>query len=175
MKVTILGNGLSRLLIPLESLPKPIWGCNALYRDYTPDCLFCIDRRMILEIANSKYKGKVVYRHWKDFRPPSNFEKFFEGGCSGETAIRYAIEQGFTEIDLIGFDLRPGKIQNVYTGSQNYGTKKDCQPTFPSLQSYLPTVKEAKIRRIYSPNHGKPIKGITNILVNEYLRELRNG
>lgn len=171
-RVTILGNGLSRLLIPLEIIPQPIWGCNAIYRDYTPDCLFSIDRRMILEIANSKYKGKVVYRHWKNFRPPSNFENWYDGGCSGETAVRYAVKEGYKEIDLVGFDLQPGHVQNVYKGTANYGTKRDYQPTFPSFQNYLPTVQHAKIRRIYAKNYGKPIKGITNILVDEYLKEL---
>lgn len=172
--LTILGNGPSRLLLPIEKIPSPVWGCNALYRDYTPDILFCIDRRMVREIANSKYSGKVVYKHWKDFFwPPSNFQKLENPrGCSGENAVRYAVEKGYTRIDLIGFDMREGSIQNVYTGTPNYGKKQDCQPTFPSLQNYLRTLQAVKIRRIYSPNYGKPIKGLTNITVEEYLKEM---
>jgi hypothetical protein len=172
-RVTILGNGLSRKLVPLHKIPTTIWGCNALYRDYSPSLLFCIDRRMILEIARAKYKGEVVYRPWRGFaHPPSNFTPFICSGCSGETAIRYALEQNYSHIDLIGFDMQEGHIQNVYTNTENYGTHRDYQPTFPSLKNYLPTVQDAKIRRIVAKNYGKPIKGIVNISMEEYLKEL---
>ena len=35
----ILGNGESRKTFDLYSLPQDTYGCNALYRDYTPDFL----------------------------------------------------------------------------------------------------------------------------------------
>ena len=172
-KVTILGNGTSRLLVPIEKIPSPVWGCNALYRDYSPDLLIVSDRRMVLEVANAKYPGEVVFKPWKGFtHPPSNFTPFESRGCSGEVAVRYALKQGYTQIDLIGFDMKEGRIQNVYTNTQNYGSHKDYQPTFPSLKNYLPTVQDAKIRRIYAKNYGKPIRGITNILVESYLKEM---
>jgi len=68
--------------------------------------------------------------------------------------------------------MQEGHIQNVYTNTENYGTHRDYQPTFPSLKNYLPTVQDAKIRRIVAKNYGKPIKGIVNISMEEYLKEL---
>ncbi|MEK9894869.1 MAG: hypothetical protein VW518_00400 [Burkholderiaceae bacterium] len=128
---------------------------------------------MSLEVSNAKYSGKVIYRHWKGFtNPPSNFEHFFEGGCSGETAVRYALKQGYTNITLIGFDMRPGRVQNVYKNTPNYATKNDYQPTFTSFQAYLRSIRIDKITRIYAQNYGKPIRGLTNIKVDDYLKEM---
>ena len=39
----IIGNGTSRQGLDLNVLKGDIWGCNALYRDYTPDYLTIID------------------------------------------------------------------------------------------------------------------------------------
>ena len=33
----IIGNGMSRVGLDLNLLTGDVWGCNALYRDYTPD------------------------------------------------------------------------------------------------------------------------------------------
>jgi len=45
----IIGNGESRLSVDLESLRgvAPIIGCNALYRDFTPDLLVVVDVTMV--------------------------------------------------------------------------------------------------------------------------------
>ena len=43
----IIGNGTSRLEFDLMSIKDAgtMFGCNALYRDYEPDFLICVDRR----------------------------------------------------------------------------------------------------------------------------------
>ena len=53
----IIGNGLSRKKFKLEKLIGQgcIFGCNALYRDFTPDYLVAIDHKIIAEINNSDY------------------------------------------------------------------------------------------------------------------------
>ena len=44
-KVFVLGNGESRKNINLDDLKTKgvVYGCNALYRDFTPDALICVD------------------------------------------------------------------------------------------------------------------------------------
>ena len=67
-RVICLGNGESRLGIDLDGLRQyaTIWGCNALYRDFTPDCLVCVDIEMSHEIYRSGYafRNVVYFRDW---------------------------------------------------------------------------------------------------------------
>lgn len=60
----VIGNGESRKSIPLDRLKGrgPIYGCNGLYRDFSPDLLFARDRKMIEEVV-SEYEGeKAIVR-----------------------------------------------------------------------------------------------------------------
>jgi len=57
MRAFCLGNGPSRKSLDLESL-KPygtVIGCNAIYRDFTPDILVAVDSRMSHKIYRSGY------------------------------------------------------------------------------------------------------------------------
>ena len=56
-QVFIIGNGESRQEIDLAELNQygKTYGCNALYRDYTPDALIAVDHRMSLQIYRSGY------------------------------------------------------------------------------------------------------------------------
>ena len=51
----ILGNGQSRLAVNLNKLMEvgTVFGCNGLYRDFTPHCLVATDRPIAEEIQNS--------------------------------------------------------------------------------------------------------------------------
>ena len=67
-KVFCIGNGESRKDFDLEKL-RPhgkIYGCNALYRDFTPDVLCAVDMGIMHEIYNSGYAqdNKCVFRDW---------------------------------------------------------------------------------------------------------------
>ena len=44
-----IGNGESRVGIDINNLKGFKVGCNAIVRDYTVDCLVCVDRRMVTE------------------------------------------------------------------------------------------------------------------------------
>ena len=67
-KVVCLGNGESRIGIDLPDLKQKVevYGCNVLYRDFTPDRLVCVDIEMSHEIYRSGYcNDNVVYfRAW---------------------------------------------------------------------------------------------------------------
>ena len=67
-RVFCLGNGESRKGVNLDILKQhgKIYGCNALYRDYTPDVLVAVDQGIIHEIYQSGYAHKNVcyFRNW---------------------------------------------------------------------------------------------------------------
>ena len=51
----IIGNGPSRKGLDLDTLDGTTFGCNALYRDYSPDYLVSGDSNIIKEICKSEY------------------------------------------------------------------------------------------------------------------------
>jgi hypothetical protein len=67
-KVFILGNGESRKNIDLDKVKEHgnIYGCNALYRDYSPHALVCVDGGMMHEVYSSGYclDNKCYFRSW---------------------------------------------------------------------------------------------------------------
>jgi len=87
MKYFVLGNGESRLQLDLKALGRcgGVYGCNALYRDYTPDALIAVDGGMIHEIASSGYiyNNVCYFRSWSklpEYAYDSLVEdNFFEG------------------------------------------------------------------------------------------------
>ena len=72
----IIGNGTSRQGLDLNVLKGDIWGCNALYRDYTPDYLTIIDVSIMGECCQStypKYNHCYFSGEWDD---PLGFEEY---------------------------------------------------------------------------------------------------
>ena len=75
-----IGNGESRKDFNLETLRNhgKIYGCNALYRDFTPDVLVAMDFNICHEIYRSGYAFKypVYLKQWAKC-PASMYSKFF--------------------------------------------------------------------------------------------------
>ena len=72
----IIGNGTSRQGLDLSILDGDIWGCNALYRDYSPDYLTIIDVSIMGECCETGYpKNNKCYfsGEWDD---PLGFEEY---------------------------------------------------------------------------------------------------
>jgi hypothetical protein len=67
-RVFCIGNGESRKDFDLEKLRShgKIYGCNALYRDFTPDHLSAVDAGIMHEIYNSGYcqNNPTLFRDW---------------------------------------------------------------------------------------------------------------
>ncbi len=61
--VFVLGNGPSRKNIDPSKLDGKIIGCNACYRDFTPDVICAIDAGIISEIIDSEYDGDCYFTH----------------------------------------------------------------------------------------------------------------
>ena len=74
----IIGNGPSRKGIDLEELEGTTFGCNALYRDFTPDVLVAMDFNICHEIYRSGYafKNLVYLKQWTKC-PASMYSKLF--------------------------------------------------------------------------------------------------
>ena len=61
--VFVLGNGPSRENIDPNSLPGLVIGCNACYRDFTPDVICAIDAGIMSDIIESGYEGQCYFTH----------------------------------------------------------------------------------------------------------------
>jgi hypothetical protein len=136
MPAIIIGNGKSRLQFDLDQLKTHgvTFGCNGIYRDFSPDYLVAMDRNMVDEIIDHKaYMNSVFYTQYDNAiekkiirdRLPINFtQPISETNDSGTSAVKLASGFGFTRIFMIGFDYiseDPHKLNNVYAGTKNYG------------------------------------------------------
>jgi hypothetical protein len=132
----VLGNGLSRKNIELTVLKQhgTVYGCNALYREFTPDVLVATDRPISEAIQNSGYALKNRF-HTR--RPMSNLgarkltEKY-HGFSSGPNAVGLAALDGHHEVYLLGFDMGPtekNQFNNIYADTEFYKTSTH-PPTF---------------------------------------------
>lgn len=84
-KIFCIGNGESRKDFNLDLL-KPhgkIYGCNALYREYTPDVLVSVDHGIMHEIYHSGYcyKNETWFRDWTKV-PEHMYENMVYAGLS---------------------------------------------------------------------------------------------
>jgi hypothetical protein len=130
----VLGNGKSRLNIKLNGLKSfsTIYGCNALYRDFTPDHLIAVDAKMINEIIKTDYqKENLVWTNHNKLIENTEYLNFLpqhRGWSSGPTALWLACLNNHLTIYIIGFDFYgiDGLVNNVYAGTFNY--KQEHEP-----------------------------------------------
>jgi len=125
----ILGNGVSRKDINLNQLKEHgrIYGCNALYREFTPDVLIATDRPIATAIQESGY---AQHNEFYTRRPleGSGAKKLiskYQGYSSGPNAVGLAASHGHTQIYLLGFDMGPtanNLFNNVYADTEFYKT-----------------------------------------------------
>jgi hypothetical protein len=132
----VLGNGVSRLEIDLQVLKNlgPIYGCNALYREFAPTVLVSTDRPISEAIQNSGYANE----HRMYTRKPipglgaQRVPQDYYGFSSGPIAVALAAMDQHRAVYLIGFDMGPVKgdrFNNVYADSEFY-KKSSSRPTY---------------------------------------------
>lgn len=125
--VAIIGNGTSRKGFNLHAIHTvmPIYGCNALYREYIPDMLFAIDPKMIKEIIDSKFPLKqfAVPPYDEQFEP-AEFNPARPRENTGMVAMKYAIKKGFNQLNCFGMDFLIDSpklnMENIFDGTNCY-------------------------------------------------------
>lgn len=183
----VLGNGTSRRPINPKDLKQYgiIYGCNALYRSFSPDYLVAVDSKMIFEIVKERYQleNPVWTNPNKSYEKLTGFNFFnpSKGWSSGPTALHLASTHVYTHIYILGFDykgLNDGKtVNNMYASSLNY--KKDGErATFFGnwLKQTMNVVKENPqinyTRVIFQdgliPKELVNMKNLTHITVEEF-------
>jgi hypothetical protein len=136
-QAVILGNGPSRLDFNLNYIKNhrggllanralQSYGCNALYRDFTPDFLIARGNSIIKEIADSGYTDdNIVYTdaiHTLEYPNKFYLTPHDPYADAGTTAAYIAAFDGHKNIYLLGFDGQdtPGHNYNVYAGTAGY-------------------------------------------------------
>lgn len=139
-RAVIIGNGPSRLEFNLQHLKKPqgllgattaqTYGCNALYRDFTPDFLISTGNNgIVTEIASSNYvNNNIVYSnaiHLLEHPGKFYLIPYDPYADAGTTAAYIAAFDGHTRIYLLGFDGYdlPGHNNNIYADTNGYDLK----------------------------------------------------
>lgn len=138
----VIGNGESRIGFNLNTLVGmgPIYGCNALYRDFMPGALFVMDEKMMTEIREVVIPDstELIHRVLKE----NNTREFHSS--TGEILKDNGYSAGLSAVDvmcrrfpnikrvfLIGFDIttHKGRFNNVYKDTNCYATSEG-KPTY---------------------------------------------
>jgi len=117
-RVFCIGNGESRKGFDLETLrPKgKIYGCNALYRDFTPDVLIGVDHGIMHEIYHSGYckKNESYFRSWTKL-PAMMYDQMVYAGISEED------KKELNQFDIMNTNERGDAEEFVMHGSNVSG------------------------------------------------------
>ena len=124
----IVGNGPSRKQVNLEALvdKAPIYGCNAIYRDfYAWNYLVAIDDGMIEELRRERVdRGILIIPPEENRFEDAEYSPMRRRANAGMIAMDEAIRRGANILYNIGIDfVLKGDIAtgNVYENTENYG------------------------------------------------------
>lgn len=123
----VLGNGISRRGLSLDNIQQfgPIYGCNALFREFTPTVLVATDKPIALHIEETGYpkQNKFYTRRPTEGAGGLTIPKPYFGFSSGPVAVALAALDQNKRIYMLGFDLGPTddkKFNNLYAGTEFY-------------------------------------------------------
>ena len=129
----IIGNGPSRKGLDSNTLNGVTFGCNALYRDYSPDYLVSGDATIIKEICESGYpeNNKCIF---PDFDPlPKEYKESLLLGFQQTHNIKESNIEQYNHIWIFGADWEDAKEVNVIGVNPDWqienmkGTEEDSQ------------------------------------------------
>jgi hypothetical protein len=136
-KAIIIGNGQSRQSFNLNNIANhkggllasgalQSYGCNALYRDFTPDFLVAVGDEIVKEIAESGYTNDhIVYSHANallDYPTKFYLTPQDPSWNAGAIATYMACFDGHKTVYLLGFDGVDHDTDgyNCYAGTAGY-------------------------------------------------------
>ena len=110
----IIGNGPSRQEVYLRELKGTTFGCNAIYRDFTPDYLVSGDAGVIKEICASQYprENKCIFPDW-DPIPYSFKEMVLEPFRTGDYYIEESNPNDYNNVQIFGNEHDGSKAVHV--------------------------------------------------------------
>jgi hypothetical protein len=197
-RAVIIGNGLSRKNYEIQllknhragvlgSLAVQTYGCNALYRDFTPTFLVSTGTEISKEIAESNYcTDNIVYANaeivatypQKFYLVPQDIHY-----DAGALAVYLACFDGHKQIYLLGFDnwTGDGDNSNMYLDTNAYGTK-DQEPAHnlwtTTLKHVMDTYSEVQFTRVmptigwWCPNAWKSCLNFRQITYKDFTLEV---
>ena len=185
----VIGNGVSRTPVPIERLKDhgTVYGCNALYRDFTPNHLIAVDEKMLKELDKTECSCPI-WTYYKDHRKKKPYQFFPEklGWSSGPSALNLSTIHGHSVVYILGFDYSgiDRKINNIYAGTNNY-RGKDSIPTYYrnwlwQTQKVIGDNPEVKFIRVIDenclgPNSFSGLGNLSHESVSSFLEKVQNG
>jgi len=177
MRSFVIANGTSRLKFDLNKLRDKgdTYGCNALYRDFFPKYIGCIDSPIFEEMVEKKVYlfSEMIAKHkyegaFKKYPDARQYIKTFKDALgedrnydTGQTMLDYAARNmtGPGKIYMLGFDLSyfsdnqkqaTNPLNNIYKGTNSYAPKDALEKFSGKWIRQMSTVfKENKIIQFY--------------------------
>lgn len=184
----VIGNGRSREGISLDDMAEhgKVFGCNAIYRDFTPYVLVSVDKGITMEISKNKVPDRITHYARHPQHPKSiklDPTKHHSRSASGPVATKLAaLESGIKKVYLVGVDLNSpdSKVNNIYAGTSNYRAASGPAVKWHKWEKqYLEVFKqhpEIQFYRVmpmtrYVPSIWKGIKNIHHIEKEEFAKQ----
>ena len=103
--IFVIGNGTSRKNVNLSILKKhgKVIGCNALYRNFTPDLLFTFDSDILHEIISSQYciDNEVYVLNEISYLPEFAYERLDTNRWTTKSSIRFPVVEQTGEVEVL--------------------------------------------------------------------------
>jgi hypothetical protein len=179
----VIGNGPSRKPIDLKKLKKHgvTFGCNALYRDFTPDYLIANDKPMQDEILRAKPDCRLAFRATRSAQKQFSGVYYYPSrkgppNNSGYYALYFACKQGFRNIYLLGFDFQhpqSKQVENLYRGTANYKSSPRYRTdTEVGMQQLIDLNPHITVTRVIDEALSYPLAFFTHTITVEQFNEL---
>jgi hypothetical protein len=148
-RVFCIGNGESRKNFDLQSL-RPygkIYGCNALYRDFTPDVLTAVDHGIMHEIYHSGYcyNNETWLRDWTRV-PAMMYDNLVYGPIDEET------KNELSKFDIKKENKRTDEEEFVMHGSNLIGMATILKK---NKETFLKQINQSNVSISWTKNNDK--------------------
>lgn len=178
--IVVIGNGLSRKNFDLNEIKKYAitFGCNALYRDFSPDYLISIDSSITHEIINSDYTLTNNFYLNNISKLPAMVREglYFDNLIENEPTGFEFIANGYEDKNFITWIKEGSKIYEVPWDDDGYGLSAGicairlAHHMFPNEEIYLIGFDIFGDRNnVYDGTNAYPEKNTPNLMVERFI------